>query len=39
MKEWITENWIQIMTYAFMFLVGVGVGGAITELIWKGENE
>lgn len=33
MIDVIKENWTMILTLGFMFLVGVGVGGAITDAI------
>ena len=39
MKELIKENLITIVIYAYMFLVGVGVGGAITDLIWRMKDD
>ena len=39
--EWIKENLIQIVIYAFMFLVGVGIGASLNETInnMKGKKE
>jgi len=41
MKEIIKDNLIMIMTCAFMFLSGVGIGAAITDAInrWDGGND
>lgn len=39
MKEWIKDNLITIVTYIYIFLVGVGAGGAITDTIWRMKDE
>lgn len=39
MKELIKDNLITIVTYIYIFLVGVGAGGAITDKIWRIKDE
>jgi hypothetical protein len=38
-KDVMKENWTMILTLAFTFLLGVGVGGAITDMIRRIKDE
>ncbi len=35
----IKDNLIEIVIYGFMFLVGFGIGGAITDKIWRMKDD
>lgn len=38
-KDIIKQHYPMILTCGLMFLVGVGIGGGITDMLWRERND